>query len=226
MNKCPAYCTKNLETCIRRRHSIRFFEPDAVPDNILQNCLSLAQFSPSNSNIQNWRITFARGKARERVVNALFAEAQTHGPNIPPIPAKFNTFRSEMGHQLYGPDGYNIDRSEKERFKEAQMRNFRFFDAPLVGVITMDKSLTTVDAMSVGMFIQTFMLALTAQGLGTCLQVSVTGFPKALRCEFSLDDEQEILCGIAVGYPVQNNKVNELVIGREDVNKGIRILED
>ena len=75
--------------------------------------------------------------------------------------------------------------------------------------------------MSVGMFIQTLMLALTERGLGTCLEVSVTGFPKVLRKEFKLPDNQMILCGIAIGYPAEPNKVNDLVMSREEVDKQV-----
>lgn len=90
----------------------------------------------------------------------------------------------------------------------------------------MDKGLTTVDAMSVGMFVQTFMLALTERGLGSCLQVSVTGYPQVLREGFHLDEDQEILCGIAVGWPSEGNRVNEMVVPREDVGKVVRMLSE
>lgn len=89
----------------------------------------------------------------------------------------------------------------------------------------MDKELEKSDAMSVGLFVQTFMLALTEQRLGACLEISVTGYPEVLKREFDLSEDQDILCGIAVGYP-DENKVNELVMTREDVCNGIRVLED
>jgi nitroreductase len=60
-----------LEQCVRGRHSTRFFKPDPVPLDILCECLSLAQLAPSNSNIQNWRMTFASGPARDRIVESL-----------------------------------------------------------------------------------------------------------------------------------------------------------
>lgn len=78
----------------------------------------------------------------------------------------------------------------------------------------MHHDLTPVDAMSVGLFVQTFMLTLTERGLGTCLEVSVPGYPEVLRKEFELVDEQIILCGIAIGHPAKHNKVNDLVTGR------------
>ena len=105
------------------------------------------------------------------------------------------------------------------------LRNFTFFDAPVVGVISQDKCLEKVDAMCVGLFIQTLMLALTDVGLASCLEVSVTGFPKVLREEFGIDVEQEILCGIAIGWP-SDESINDLCVPREDLEKCVRILRD
>ena len=216
--------TESLEFCIRHRHSIRFYKPDPVPQETLHECLALAQLAPSNSNIQNWRMTIATGAARDRVVDALLDEAKKHGPNVPPLPEQFKHFRSELGHELYGDAGYAIPRSDKAGHAAAVLRNYEFFGAPVVAVITMQKDLTPVDAMSVGMFVQTFMLAMTERGLGSCLQVSVTGYPEVLQREFKLPDDQLILCGMAIGWPAQGCKVNDMIIGREEVTKDVTFL--
>jgi nitroreductase len=62
------YFTESLETCVRHRHSIRFYTEDDVENQILHECIALAQLAPSNSNMQNWRLHLARGAARDRVV--------------------------------------------------------------------------------------------------------------------------------------------------------------
>ena len=216
-HKAP-YNTESLETCVRHRHSVRFYTSDRVEEDLLRQCVALAQLAPSNSNMQNWRLTLASGEARERIVAALKTEAEQKGPNIPPMPDEFKHFRSDFGHKLYGEEGYAIPRGEKDQHQQAVLRNYEFFGAPVCGVISMHADLTPVDAMSVGMFIQTLMLALTEQGLGACLQVSVTGYPDLLRREFRLPDEQMILCGIAIGYPATHNRVNDLVMTREEVD--------
>ncbi|KXT10210.1 hypothetical protein AC579_440 [Pseudocercospora musae] len=97
------------------------------------------------------------------------------------------------------------------------MRNYLFFDSPTIACITMNKDLSGIDAMSVGMFIQTFMLALTERGLGSCLQVSVTGYPELLRREFGLKEDQMVLCGMAIGYPAEGHKVNDLHVPRREL---------
>lgn len=209
--------TTSLEACINHRHSIRFYTQDEVDENILHECVALAQRAPSNSNIQPWRLHLAQGAARERIVSALKAVANERGPNIPPLPEQFKHFRSDVGRRLYGEEGYGIKRSETKKHEQAVLRNFEFFGAPVCGVVTMHSVLGLVDAMGVGMFMEAFILALTERGLGTCLEVSVTGYPEVLKEGFKLPDDQIILCGIAIGYPAPHSKVNDLVMTREEV---------
>ena len=57
----------------------------------------------------------------------------------------------------------------------AVLRNWEFFRAPLAGIVCMHRDLGPADAVSVGMYLQTLMMVLTACGLGTCVEVSVAG---------------------------------------------------
>ena len=54
--------------------------------------------------------------------------------------------------------------------------------------------------MTVGMFVQTFLLALTERGLSSCCEVSVVGYPEIIRAELDIPEELSILSGLAVGY--------------------------
>ena len=222
----PLHQAQSLEAIVRKRHSVRFYTEQDVDEQVLRECVELAQLAPSNSNMQNWRLALARGDARKRIVAALRAEAEVKGPKVPPLPEAFTHFRSDLGHKLYGEEGYDIKREDKERHRQATLRNYEFFGAPVCGVISMHSDLTSVDAMSVGMFVQTFVLALTERGLGACLQVSVTGYPEILRREFRLADEQQILCGIAIGHPLSESKVNKLIMSREAIDKQVTFLND
>jgi nitroreductase len=84
----------------------------------------LAQYAPSNSNIQPWHMVFASGASRDRLVAALIDEAQRRPPNIPPLPASFQQFRNELGAQVYGAMG--ISREDTARHAAAVLRNWEF----------------------------------------------------------------------------------------------------
>jgi nitroreductase len=60
-----------FDEAIRERHSTRLFLPEPVPRELLNEALALAQYAPSNSNIQPWHMVFASraspGELDERV---------------------------------------------------------------------------------------------------------------------------------------------------------------
>jgi nitroreductase len=189
----------DLDRMILERHSIRKFLPLEVPRAAVVEALALAQHAPSNSNIQPWRMVFAVGAARDRLKDALLEVANHEAPNIPPLPEGFQHYRSELGVEVYGSMG--IARGDKAARMVAVLRNFELFGAPLVGIVCMHQDLGKADALSVGMYLQTLLLALTARGLGTCVDVSLAGYPDVVRTQLNIPPELAIICGLAVGYP-------------------------
>ncbi len=213
----------DLEQVIRERHSTRLFLPQPVPRELLDEALTLAVCAPSNSNIQPWHLVFASGPPRDRLVHALLEEAKRRPPNIPPLPASFQHYRRELGVQVYGSMG--IAREDKASHDAAVLRNWEFFRALLGAIICMHRDLGLADALSVGMFVQTLLLALTARGLGTCVEVSIAGYPEIVRAELAIPPELSILCGLAVGYPDPDFPANRLHIGREAIGKNVVFLD-
>jgi len=209
----------DLEQAIRERHSTRRFLPRPVPRALIDEALALAQQAPSNSNIQPWQMVFAVGAARDRVKAALVEEARKGPPKIPPLPEAFKHHRVELGALVYGAQG--VAREDKVARAVAVLRNFEFFGAPLVGVVCMHRDLGPADALSVGMFLQTLVLVLTAKGLGTCVAVSVAGYPEILRAELGIAEELEILCGLAVGYVDESFPANWLRVERDAVEEHV-----
>ena len=168
----------DLEQVIRERHSTRLFLPQPVPRALVEEALVLAQHAPSNSDIQPWHVVFASGPPRDRLVKALLEEAQRRPPNIPPLPEAFRHYRREL-----------VPRSTGRWESPARTRRAMMppscatgnFSAPLAGIVCMHRDLGLVDALGVGMYLQTLLLALTARGLGTCVEVSIAGYPEIVR---------------------------------------------
>ena len=213
-----------LDEAIRERRSTRMFLPRPVPRELVNEALALAQCAPSNSNIQPWHMVFASGAPRDRLVAALLDEARRRPPHIPPLPEGFQHYRSELGVQVYGAMG--IAREDKEARRVAVLRNWEFFRAPLAGIVCMHRDLGPADALSVGMFLQTLLLALTERGLGTVVEVSVAGYPEIVRAQLAIPAELSILCGLAVGYPDPDFPANRLHIGREPIEENVVFLEN
>jgi nitroreductase len=168
-------------------------------------------------------MVFATGPARARLVEALLEAAHRGPPNIPPLPESFQHFRRELGAEVYGSMG--IAREDREARAVAVMRNFEFFRAPLAGIVCMHRDLGPADALSVGMFLQTLLLALTERGLSSCVEVSVAGYPEVIRTQLAIPAELSIICGLAVGYPDPDFPGNKLHVGREPIAKDVVFLD-
>lgn len=214
----------DLEDVIRERRSVRMFLRDRpVPRHLVDEALDLAMRAPSNSNVQPWQVVFASGPARDRLVEALLEEAQSKPPVVPQLPPGFAHLRTDLGGLVYGSMG--IARHDAEARRIAVLRNWEFFRAPLAGVVCMHRDLDFVDGMGVGMFLQTLLLALTSRGLGTCVQVSIAGYPETVREQLGIPEEMRVLCGLAVGYPDPDFPGNKLRVPRNPVEDNVRFVD-
>ncbi len=214
----------DLEEAITARRSTRLFLRDRpVPRQLVTEALELAVRAPSNSNIQPWRVVLTSGPARDRLVEAMLDEAAKGDPKVPPLPDEFSHFRRDLGAMLYGTMG--VARHDVEARRIAVLRNWEFFRAPIGAVVCMHRDLDYVDAVGVGMFLQTFMLALTARGIGSCVQVSVAGYPEVIREQLGIAEDMRILCGMSIGYPDPNFPANDLDVPRSPLEDNVRWLD-
>ncbi|OAK97445.1 Nitroreductase [Phaeosphaeriaceae sp. SRC1lsM3a] len=146
----PTHLLLNL---VATRHSTRAFLPKPVPRSVLEQVFATAQRAPSNSNVQPWRVKALSGKALQRLAASLSSIFLSGTPNnTKPIPEPYNKHRSALGKQLYGPEGYDIPRNDEERTRVARMRNYQFFGAPCGLMVCMDRGLSEIDILSVGIY--------------------------------------------------------------------------
>ena len=215
----------DLEQSMLARRSTRLFLPDKpVPRELVTEALELAVHAPSNSNIQPWRLVLASGSARDRLVEALLKRANVESPKVPKLPESFAHMRRDLGALVYGSMG--IARHDAEARRIAVLRNWEFFRAPLGGIVCMHRDLEFVDAVGVGMFLQNLLLALTARGLGTCVQVSIAGYPETVRDQLCIGEDMRILCGLAIGYPDPDFAANALRVPRNPLDANVRFVDE
>jgi len=193
-----------LENAIRARRSVRGFLSTPVPPDVLRDVFELAQWAPSNCNIQPWKVCVASGETRDRIRQELIGLV-TNGESPNPdydYPGRFEgEYRQrqvECAVAMYSTMG--IERDDHAGRARASLRNFELFDAPHVAFIGMDEKFGTTVAIDVGMYAQNLMLAMTAHGIGSCAQGSMRYYPGVVRRNFDLPDNIRILFGISFGY--------------------------
>ncbi len=214
----------DFEALVRSRSSIRRFLPTPIPRELIDEALALAQLAPSNSNIQPWRFFFTDGERTEQLREALMAEVRASPRELAPLPESFRAHRRALGAIVYGAMG--VARDDDAGRARASQRNYEFFGAPMVGILCMHRDLGLTDAVGVGMYLQTLVLALTARGIGTCVQAALTTYPEVIRRELAIPDELAILCGLSLGYADPDFPANQLKVPKQPVEKNVSILGD
>ena len=159
----------SVDEAIRSRRSVRAFLPDEVPDATLREVFALAQWAPSNCNVQPWTPHVVSGEALRRLREALVDAAMRDEPIKPDWPAEgkflgvYRERQVDAAAKLYGAMG--VERRDLVARKLAYVRNHAFFDAPHVVFIFMPEPFDTREATDIGMYAQTLMLALAARGI-------------------------------------------------------------
>ncbi|RZI96630.1 MAG: nitroreductase [Haliea sp.] len=114
--------------------------------------------------------------------------------------------RRENGWGLYGLLG--ITKGDKDKMHAQHQRNFRFFDAPVGLMFTVDKVMGQGSLLDYGMFIQNLMVAARGHGLHTCPQAAWNGFASIILPHIGAGDNEMIVCGLALGYADDSALIN------------------
>ena len=228
----------SVDAAIASRLSCRAFLRDrAVPRSTIEEILALASRAPSGTNTQPWKVYVLQGAARDALVekacaahDAMYADpalAQEYREEYDYYPTKWVSpyidRRRENGWGLYGLLG--IAKGEKDRMHAQHQRNFRFFDAPVGLMFTMDRVLGRGSLMDYGMFLENVMLAARARGLHTCPQAAWNGFAKIILPHVGAGEGEMLLCGMSMGYADLDAHVNTFDTPREPADSFTRWVE-
>jgi nitroreductase len=212
----------NVDEAIRLRRSVRGFLPREVSEATLREIFALAQYSPSNCNVQPWTPHVVSGEKLKRLRDALVAAGMRDDPIKPDWPAdgKFTGIYRERqvgaAQALYGAMG--VARSDVVGRKLAYIRNHAFFDAPHAVLIFMPEPFDTREAADIGMYAQTLMLVLTSRGIASCAQGALGLFPDIVREQLNVPRKYKLLFGISFGYEDRDVKANSARVDRAKID--------
>ena len=96
-------------------------------------------------------------------------------------------------------------------------RNYRFFDAPVGLMFTIDRVMQQGSWLDYGMFMQSIMVAARARGLHTCPQAAFNQFHRIILDHIGAPPNQMLVCGMSLGHADPADIANTLVTEREPV---------
>ncbi|MBU3584229.1 nitroreductase [Polynucleobacter sp. 15G-AUS-farblos] len=220
-----------VDDVIQARMSARAFTSEAPSRELIQHILQVASRAPSGTNTQPWKVYVLEGNILaelcDKVCDAY--EAISNNPELADqykeaysyYPEKwFSPYidrRRENGWSLYGLLG--IEKGEKEKMFLQHQRNFRFFDAPVGLFFTIHRDLGTGSILDYGMFLQNIMVSAQSHGLASCPQAAWNKFSKIILPAIGATSEEMLVCGMALGYADQADKVNTFQTPRAKVDE-------
>jgi nitroreductase len=224
---------QSVDAAITSRRSIRAFLPTPVARDDIEAILDVAARAPSGTNTQPWKVYVLTGAARDRLASAILAayadpqQARLHSEEYAYYPREwvspFIERRRKVGWDLYALLG--LTRDDKAGIAAQHGRNYRFFDAPVGLIFTIDRVLAQGSWLDYGMFLQNIMVAARGRGLDTCPQAAFTQFHRIITDELGLPANEMVVCGMALGFADPAALANTLVTVREPVAGFARFVE-
>lgn len=211
---------------VRTRRSFRAFKPEPLADELIRQLLLDAQQAPSNCNTQPWNMHVVSGAKRDELSRAL--HAANHAGRLTPdfswdegaFWGRCDERRREQGAIYYSNLGVTGD--DHEARAKAAAVNFSFFGAPHVAMLFMPLVGNGVRvAGDLGMYGQTFLLALAARGLGGVPQTVLGLYAQTVRDVLGISEDLKLLCGISFGHPDEAASANRVRMGRDDLGQSV-----
>lgn len=222
-----------VDAAITSRRSVRAFLDTPVPHAVVRDILHVAARAPSGTNTQPWRVTVLTGDARAQLcrrIGAAFddpAQRTQHTEEYHYYPIRWESpyieRRRKVGWDLYGLLG--IGRGDRERMHAQHGRNYRFFDAPVGLIFTIDRVLERGSWLDYGMFLQNIMVAARSRGLDTCPQAAFTPFHRVIEEFLQLPASEMVVCGMSLGVADPRAIENTLVTERVPVEQFARFID-
>jgi nitroreductase len=217
--------TAAVDAAITSRRSVRAFLPTPVPHDTVVDILQVASRAPSGTNIQPWKVSVLRGESKTALSRKILAahddpEARArHTEEYAYYPTTWQPpyidRRRKVGWDLYSLLG--IGKTDKARMHAQHGRNYRFFDAPVGLIFTIDRILQQGSWLDYGMFLQNVMVAARARGLDTCPQAAFMQYHRIIEEHLALPDGEMVVCGMSLGHADPAAVENTLVTEREPV---------
>ncbi|MCC6071223.1 nitroreductase [Massilia sp. GCM10020059] len=222
-----------VDAAIISRRSIRAFLPTPVPREDIERILDVAAHAPSGSNTQPWKVYVLTGQAKERLSDAITAayadpvQAREHTEEYAYYPREWVSpyvdRRRKVGWDLYALLG--LTRDNKAGMAAQHARNYRFFDAPVGLIFTIDRVMDQGSWLDYGMFLENIMIAARGRGLDTCPQAAFTQFHRIIEQQLGIPGNEMLVCGMALGFADRSKIENSLITEREPVSGFTRFLE-
>ena len=216
----------NVSDAIKQRRSVRAYQDRVVAPELLEKIFLQAQDSPSNCNTQPWHVVVVSGDARDKIADAMMKDimgGKAPTPHFTPgdqnLKDEYRTRQIACAVSLYG--AMDIKKEDKQKRMELMGQNWQFFGAPHAAFFSMPKSMSEINAVDMGIYLQSIMLLLTENGLASCPQGALAMYTDAIHEMANIPEGHAIMFGLSFGYADEGAVINSFDVGREELSKSV-----
>ena len=215
-----------LWRAITERKSIRVFNPDPVPQELIKQVLEAGMLAPSSANMQPWEFYILCGEEKDKLSQSLlnvFSEKgkdyDFEGKQIQFPPALIERRRAFFNTLFHKLEDRGIN---PKRF--LQESTLRFWGAPVIILVFMDGRLARRFFFDIGACVQNISLAAKAVGLDTHLIGLILKYQNIIKSFLNLAPDKRLAVGVCLGYADTTHPINQFQpqrVGLEQVTKWI-----
>ena len=214
---------------VKTRRAVRGFTDQPVEREVIERVLSAAARSPSGSNIQPWNIYVVTGEplaqlkkiATERVANGEPWDEREYVMYPDQLKSPYGERRAAFGRDRYSALG--VAREDWEARTRAAIGNWDCFGAPVALFCYIDRDLGMPQWSDLGMYLQTVMLLLRAEGLHSCPQMAWSQVRKSVDAVTQPPPELMLFCGMSIGY--EDPDVSFVDNGRASLDETVTFID-
>lgn len=226
MDRIKSDAAMSVIEAIATRRSIRQFTDASVPLDVIQRVLDRARWTPSGCNFQPWEATVLTG-APLMALQELLLASQPDDPleydfSAPGQVDKYQARLRQTGAAMYSAMG--ITRTDEETRAAFVRDNCLSFGAPVLLLCHFPKLMKEAQWSDVGMWLQSIMLLLRAEGLDSCPQEYMGLYGRTIKDHLGLADDVLLFCGLAIGKRDADAAVNNFERDRVPLSDHVTFL--
>lgn len=191
---------------VRTRRAVRGFTDHPVPREVLARVLAAAARAPSGANLQPWHVYLMTGaplaELRKRIAERVAAGDEGDGREYemypPELWSPYRERRDAAAAQRHAALG--IRRDDREARARAVAANWSCFGAPAALFCYIDRGMGRPQWADLGIYLQTVMLLVRAEGLHSCPQMAWSVYRKTVAEIVEPPERLILFCGMSIGF--------------------------
>ena len=218
-----------IADAVASRRAVRAFLDRPVDPAVLRRVFEQARMAPSGYNFQPWQGVVVTGGRLAELSRLMLAASPQDPPEYQLVPRGLPQLYKDRRDEIVGRrmEAAGLARGDAEGMARMTARNFTFFGAPAALFTFVPRVMGPPQWSDVGMWLQTVMLLLVGEGLGSCPQESLYVHGRLIKDFLGVCDETHIFfCGMAIGHPDPDAPLNRFERTRAPVGETVRFLGD